>query len=229
MRVIISLLVILVIALAAVWYLYRDGRIASSYVPWAPLDLRASPGPFTEYKLNALKNDLPRCEAALSRAGIGYTTIPDQEVGTCELQERVSLDQGLYPYSAPVRATCPLVATLALWEREVVQKMARRYLGEEVARIEHLGIFSCRNVRGSSSRRSQHASANAIDISGFRLKSGKLVSVRQDWGKQRVESTFLHEVHDASCGLFRGVLGPEYNAAHADHFHLDLGPYSICR
>jgi hypothetical protein len=36
-------------------------------------------------------------------------------------------------------------------------------------------------------------------------------------------------VRDGACGTWETVLGPEYNAAHRDHFHLDRGPYRICR
>ena len=34
-------------------------------------------------------------------------------------------------------------------------------------------------------------------------------------------AAFLREVRDGACDLFATVLSPDYNAAHADHFHLD--------
>jgi hypothetical protein len=33
---------------------------------------------------------------------------------------------------------------------------------------------------------------------------------------------------DAACAYFRAVLGPHYNKLHANHCHLDMGPYRIC-
>ncbi len=33
---------------------------------------------------------------------------------------------------------------------------------------------------------------------------------------------FLHQVHKGACGVFSTILGPEANAFHRDHFHLDL-------
>ena len=42
--------------------------------------------------------------------------------------------------------------------------------------------FSCRTIAGRRSM-SEHATANAFDISGFKTKSGKLISVKRDWGK----------------------------------------------
>jgi hypothetical protein len=35
---------------------------------------------------------------------------------------------------------------------------------------------------------------------------------------------FLHEVHNAACQRFGTTLGPEANAAHRNHFHVDMAP-----
>ena len=40
--------------------------------------------------------------------------------------------------------------------------------------------------------------------------------------KQTPQSAFLRAVHEGACKIFGTVLGPEANAAHRDHFHLDL-------
>jgi hypothetical protein len=42
----------------------------------------------------------------------------------------------------------------------------------------------------------------------------------------------LHRVHEGACHVFGTVLGSEYNAAHADHLHLDQQPRgwrAVCR
>jgi hypothetical protein len=66
---------------------------------------------------------------------------------------------------ADVGTSCPVAAALALWEWHVVQPAAIRHLGTKVARIEHLGSYSCRRLYGRSEGQwSEHASANAIDI-----------------------------------------------------------------
>ncbi|HEY9549063.1 MAG TPA: extensin family protein [Kiloniellaceae bacterium] len=51
----------------------------------------------------------------------------------------------------------------------------------------------------------------------------------QDWDSGGVEAAFLAQVHDAACRRFGTVLGPDYNAVHADHFHLQMGGFGICR
>jgi hypothetical protein len=71
--------------------------------------------------------------------------------------------------------------------------------------------------------------ANALDIAGFVLIDGRRVSVARDWPGDADEARFLRAVHQGACRFFNGVLGPDYNLAHADHLHLDRGPYRICR
>lgn len=100
--------------------------------------------------------------------------------------------------------------------------------GQPVARVEHLGSFACRNI-GTSQRRSQHAYANALDIAGFQLTDGRRISVARDWSGQGDAARFLHRAHQAACDTFHVTLGPDYNAAHRDHFHLDMGLFRQCR
>ncbi|MFV0643840.1 MAG: extensin family protein, partial [Sphingomonadaceae bacterium] len=89
--------------------------------------------------------------------------------------------------------------------------------------------YSCRNVAGSA-KRSAHARAAAIDVSGFVLKDGRHISVLKDWnGGTREEKQFLRTVQDSACKRFGTVLGPDYNKAHHDHFHLEQGDGSFCR
>jgi hypothetical protein len=131
---------------------------------------------------------------------------------------------------APIALTCAMAASLALWERHVLQPQARLRLGVEVRRVEHFGTYACRNVdsRGGG-RRSQHATADAIDVAGFVLRDGRRITVARDWDGGDDEADFLRAVHRGACHLFDGVLGPEYNRAHADHFHFDRGPFRVCR
>jgi hypothetical protein len=120
--------------------------------------------------------------------------------------------------------------SLALWERHVLQPAARTLLGSEVARIEHFGSYACRNVYGrENARRSQHATADAFDIAGFVLRDGQRIRVLADWSGDDASAAFLRTLRDGACTYFDAVLGPEYNAAHRDHFHFDRGAARICR
>ena len=43
----------------------------------------------------------------------------------------------------------------------------------------------------------------------------------EPWKIRSGEARFLRRVRDGACDLFSTVLSPDYNSAHADHFHLD--------
>lgn len=199
--------------------------------PWGELALEQPIGPFTDMKLSALNNRDMNCTMLLEESAVKFTPIPDEEFDdNCRFRNVVNLEQSFTPYSAPVRITCPGAAALYLWERDIVQPAAMAWFGMGVERIEHYGTYSCRRVNGASEGRfSQHATANAIDIAAFRLEDGRIVTVKEGWQTGGPESHFLHEVRDGACRTFRGVLSPDYNAAHHDHFHLDMGPFSMCR
>ena len=88
-----------------------------------------------------------------------------------------------------------------------------------------------RNTRDEHGELSEHALGNAIDIAGFRLGDGSIVTVREGWGSPEWGPT-LRRLHRAGCGPFGTALGPEANPLHADHLHFDVetrrsGPY--CR
>ncbi|MDP2032969.1 MAG: extensin family protein [Polaromonas sp.] len=84
-------------------------------------------------------------------------------------------------------------------------------------------------------KRSRHATADALDIAGFTLANGKSISVLRQWQADDAaaaagpEAQFLKAAQRGACRYFKGVLGPDYNAAHKDHFHLETGGYGICR
>jgi hypothetical protein len=125
--------------------------------------------------------------------------------------------------------TCPLASTFAAWARFGVDRAARQILGSGLARIETMGSYNCRNVAGSG-RRSAHATADAIDIGAFVLADGRRISVLNHWNNgSAAERRFLETVHASACKRFGTTLGPRYNAAHRDHFHVELSGNSFCR
>lgn len=199
--------------------------------PFAKIDLERPVGWATPVQLSRIRQDAPACAAALEASEMGFEPIEDRRTGAsgqCGFSGAVVVTQSTYPYSGAVRVSCPLAAALYVWEREVVAPAAQR-LESPVARIEMIGAYACRNIYGrEADRLSEHAAANAIDISGFRLENGRLITVEDDWSAEGADAAFLREVRDGGCGLFRTVLSPDYNRAHADHFHFDMGRYTIC-
>jgi hypothetical protein len=117
---------------------------------------------------------------------------------------------------------CPVAAAFHLLEARDVQSAALRHFGRRVVAIDHFGSYSCRRLYGRSEGEfSEHATADAVDIAGFRLADGTRITVRRDWIRAGPKAAFLRDVRHGACRLFSTVLSPDYNAAHADHLHLD--------
>ena len=197
--------------------------------PFAPVDLTDRTGFGTGHQLaRTAQHPEKVCFPALDKAGVLYSRLDDSPKGEkCGLYKALTLDRTLTPYSATLRMTCGEAAALYAWERHVARPAAVDILGSPIARIETYGSFSCRNIAGSG-RLSEHAHGNAVDISGFRLEDGRLIDVKTFWGKGGKEAKFLRRLHSGACDLFSVTLGPDYNAAHRDHFHLDMGPGHAC-
>ncbi len=125
--------------------------------------------------------------------------------------------------------TCTTATPFAAWARFGVDRAAQQILGSRIISIETYGSYNCRNVAGTA-RRSGHATANAIDVSGFVLADGRRITVLEDWnGGTPAERRFLRVVHDSACKRFGTTLGPDYNSAHANHFHLEGDGAKFCR
>ena len=172
-----------------------------------------------------------QCLGALDHIGARYTPVPDQNFGSgCSVTGSVQLLGVGIPITNVTAIRCPLARALAEWTRETLQPAARDQLGSRVVKIESMGAYSCRNIIGGrGTGRSEHATANAVDIGAFVLADGRRVSIRQGWNGSDDERAFLRDVRAAACKRFQTVLSPDYNAAHYDHLHFDLGGKPFCR
>ncbi|WP_271077974.1 extensin-like domain-containing protein [Aurantiacibacter sp. MUD61] len=200
--------------------------------PWAPLDLDNPRGWATAMKIGALRSDPAACNAVLERSDITYTMLEPAGDGACRRENRLVLPESPLTPANP-EMTCTVAVSLSQWLAKDVGPLAEEMLGSAVSRVEQLGTYNCRRVGGGDDGRwSQHATSNAIDISAFVLGDGTRVSVLNDWGDGEDRGRFLRAVRDSACLNFGIVLSPEYNAAHADHFHLDQSrgpPAGLCR
>jgi hypothetical protein len=204
--------------------------------PFAPLRLSEPAGWATQRKLATFAGQPDACFAALADGGVKFERLPTVGTGSCLAGQRTRID-GWDASTAPlvpdgVAPSCAVGAAFLLWQRDVVQPMASLHLGRSVGSIEHLGSYNCRSIRGGSSP-SQHSTGNAIDISAFVLSDGRRVSLKDHWDARDGRSAFLRAVRDGGCDYFTTTLSPDYNAAHADHFHFDQaqrsGGWMVCR
>ena len=195
--------------------------------PWAPLTMADEPnGWATKQKIAALRLDLRSCRAFLRHSGIAFTVLDPTGEGACRRDDRQVLApdrlRGLVLQPGRPQATCAIDVGLARWLNHGVQPAAMTIMSSRVVALEHYGTNSCRRIGGGDRGSwSEHATGNAIDIAAFKLADGSRIIVRRDWTRSNKAAAFLHAVRDAACGEFATVLSPDYNAAHADHLHLD--------
>ena len=224
------LLALILICLLTAYGLSRLGYFEwpRQYDPFVLPDLDAAPNLLTPFKLKLIDSSAENCRAAFARAGKTVAIEPERaEAAQCIKQDTIKL-ASLSTAKLNVEETrCAIAARLFMWEYNVVQPAARKYFNEPVTEIIHFGSYSCRNIRGSSAT-SEHATANAFDIAGFRFRSGKLITIRQQWQGGQPSAEFLRNVRDGACDYFNLVLSPDYNADHHDHLHVDMGWYRGC-
>jgi hypothetical protein len=167
-----------------------------------------------------------QCLAELSATGAAYSLLPDRypeagcsNVNTVQLSS-VSSDASPLMIANLGPVTCEVSTAFAGWARFGVDRAAQQILGAPLRSIETFGSYSCRNVAGTN-RRSAHSTAQAIDVSAFVLADGRRITLVNGWNGTAAEREFLRAVHRSACRRFAIVLGPEYNAAHRDHLHLE--------
>jgi hypothetical protein len=170
------------------------------------------------------------CLADLDANGVAYKTteISDTKDQRCHVATAVRVSGIGVRLNHPVAMSCFLARRLDEFERGAVQKLAMENFGHRVVRIDHLGAYSCRANTSKREQLSEHAYGLAIDISGFRLSDGTMVSVEHDWSGRGPKGAFLHQLAKSACGYFSVVLTPDSNADHYNHLHFDLGPSRLC-
>ena len=220
------------------------------------------------------------CAQQLAPISATLEIMPPIKLGQCGTPAPVSMRAiGLSKVALqpPVITTCRMVVALHQWIDSAVQPAAKDVFGSPVLRIIGGPTYACRNRNNEADGPiSEHAFANAIDISAFVLENGRTITVLKGWGatvrdrnsgtgtgapKKGVpsgqpvspdcaasaassgppattapaastpsaaspvatdECRFLHRLHQAACGIFSTVLGPEANEFHRNHFHFDL-------
>lgn len=181
---------------------------------------------------------IENCEELLTAAGVQFDPaelpVHRQRKNTFECGTpqavRYRRGPGEIRYNSSPILSCPMALALARFE-VVIQEEAQRLLASRVRRIAHVGTYSCREMASYPGWVSEHSYANALDIKEFELLNGRKLSVMRHYDNSRTSdgkaSEFLHTLlHRAYYDDFFSVaLGPDFDALHRDHFHLDLARY----
>jgi len=155
--------------------------------------------------------------------------LPPIEEKLCGTQSPLSvtgvLTNGrMVPISGGVETDCGIASALPAW----IESIDSYLMARDNTRIEEVVVgtsYMCRNVNNASGGNlSFHAFADALDVVGFKLEDGRFVTVEKGWSDAlSPEGRLLRFAHDSACANFTTVLGPEANALHRDHLHVDLG------
>jgi hypothetical protein len=218
-----------------------------------PSEVQASP--WTDAEVAAAK---AKCTATLSGVRLDFEPLPPIQTGLCGtpapiLLRSLGIDQKV-ELDPPAIVSCDLAKALSEWVN-AVQREAEELLGSTIVKLR-ASSYACRNIYNRTKPPlSQHALANALDVGGFVLSSGEIITVREDWRNLSAEnespvrlasaaaslpdvisvtrrkSEFVVKVHENACNVFGTVLGPRANKAHKDHFHVDMKQRerSLCR
>ncbi len=222
-----------VLGTAAAFLLWHpETPLPSEWNPVEPLVVNEPVTPITGWKLKQAVRSEATCLAAVEGQGVRAGPPIVVENAKCGIDPRVTVSRVGEAALSPVETTCAIALRLAMWERHGLQPAAQSHLGAPISRIEHQSSYSCRAIRtpnGAAERMSLHATAEAIDIKGFRLSDGRSVSLLTDWNGPDSKAAFLRAARNSSCTWFATTLGPDYNSLHADHFHLQSRGWGLCR
>jgi hypothetical protein len=158
------------------------------------------------------------------------TLLPPINDGQCHVQSPLSLagvlvNGRMVEVMGGVTLNCEMASTLPGWVAQVDGYLSAK----QNTRVKAITIgtsYLCRdrNTGSANDTLSEHGFADAVDVVGFTLEDGRTVSVSGGWADANApDGRMLRFAHDVACSMFTTTLGPEANALHKDHFHLDLG------
>jgi len=226
-------ILLLVLVAASIFVVMRQGLLPARWSPLPALDLSAPNAWFVDWRIAELKRDRELCTRVLRGPVISASPVRDNPIKDgCGWENAVRISSAGGASLSVGTVSCEVAAGIAMWMAHEVQPRAVEIFGSRVTSVQQMGTFACRNVLGRkmwTDVRSEHATANALDISAFTLASGRQISVVRHWSGSGAEARFLREIHSAACRYFRVAIGPEFNALHRDHFHYDRGFLSRCK
>lgn len=232
---------LLALCLAGVFVAFRQGWVPPRFTPLRAVNLDTGNSWLIDWRLAELRYDKGLCRAVMVGRNVRARLIADRPImDGCGWRNAVRMSSVGGASISIGRLSCETSAALALWVAHDVQPLAQEMLGAKVTSISHMGTYSCRNIIGQSTMqrlskmtghrmRSQHATANAVDIGSFSLANGGRVVLASDWKGDGKKARFLRAIHKRACRYFRVALSPDYNVAHYNHFHFDRGTFTRCK
>jgi hypothetical protein len=185
--------------------------------------------------------DMALCRDELRAQGVTFTIaeIPATDK-SCTVNNPVAIAEIATPEGAvalPEKPTlnCVFAKRFSSWVSDIAAPVVMAHAGTPLSSLVTGPGYQCRGRNGdTTSKMSEHAFGNAIDIAAFSLANKESVAVNAASLANKESSRWLTALRISGCGYFTTVLGPGTNAAHDEHFHFDLGVhgksgnYRIC-
>lgn len=179
--------------------------------------------------------DFAACEAELAALGASYErAAPIDGEGSCGAPRPIRLTAvGGIEIRPALALRCATALSLGLWVDRVVAPLSDLYMDDSLRAVLVGTGYQCRRRRGDGTAKwSEHAFANAVDISGMMFESGDVLAIEERTRSAEPGRSFQAGVRGGACAFFTTVLGPTTNAAHANHLHVDMaerrGGYRLC-
>lgn len=222
----------------------REKPVQAQENPFVPIP-QAEAKPETvqgqEEEKPAPGEDFATCRAELERLGAKFS-VPEMPAadGKCKVPNPVQINAiaspaGEVDFPGGPILNCVFAKRFTAWVSDIAAPVVKAHTGEGLAAILTGPGYECRNRNGDTTLKiSEHAFGNAIDIAAFKLADKESLPVANVQKTGNVESRWLMALRMSACGYFTTVLGPGSNAAHAEHYHFDLGihgksgNYRIC-
>lgn len=185
--------------------------------------------------------EMAACREELAALGAKFT-VPEMPAaeGQCKVVNPVQINAiatpaGMVNFPGEPTLNCVFAKQFTSWVADIAAPVVKAHTGEALTAISTGPGYECRNRNGDSTTKiSEHAFGNAVDIASFNLPGKKNLPVSNVAKSQNAESRWLMALRISACGYFTTVLGPGSNEAHAEHYHFDLGihgksgNYRIC-
>jgi hypothetical protein len=135
---------------------------------------------------DVIRSAREECTALMNNLSAEWSIAPPMRTASCGAPGPISLRSvgtGKVTLAPAALTNCSTAAALARWMDEHVQPAAVKHFGARVAQVTIATSYDCRNRYGlAQAPLSEHALANALDLSGFKLTNGRVVTVLGGWG-----------------------------------------------
>ncbi|MGQ0483793.1 MAG: extensin-like domain-containing protein [Hyphomicrobiales bacterium] len=183
-----------------------------------------------------------QCLAALRTSNVEFDTVATPvSNGSCLVDVPVRLHAVPAPRGRVVLPdkpilNCRFARQFALWLSDAGAAVVAAQMNTPLAKVSTGPGYECRGRNGDGSAKlSEHAFGNAVDITTIATADGRTIQISDAIVTTSPAFNLLRGLRTTACGYFSTVLGPGADAAHASHFHFDMGlhgkslTYRVCQ